>query len=193
MTAVDVALAVWSRAPAEIKFLAALCDDLKRASPEVSISVAPPKGMARGFTKACTDARVTLLQSGRCAHGGRAPAEEEDRVLGAQVAQLYDVARAMVECPTMEDMSEALIGLRNVCSAQNSNWEVVRVKQRFENPTAAGWSDIFVNVRNVRTKFTCELQFAHEKLLVARKGMKAHDTYAQFRGAAELLESCAEV
>ena len=70
----------------------------------------------------------------------------------------------------MEDMALALIGLRDICGRPGAAWEVVRVKQRFENPTPAGWADIFVNVRHVGTGYTAELQFAHEKLLVARKG-----------------------
>ena len=72
----------------------------------------------------------------------------------------------------MEDMALALIGLRDICGRPGAAWEVVRVKQRFESPTAAGWADIFVNVRSRSTGYIAELQFVHEKLVTCRKGRR---------------------
>jgi len=165
-TAEDVALAVWAQAPEEIKRLAALCDELKQAAPEVTLSVASPKGLARGYTKACTDARVALRQRGAAPAGGRGDAAAEDAAVAHTVARLYDISRAMIECPTMESMALALGALQARAAA--AGYEVVRVKQRFEQPTAAGWSDIFVNVRSLSSGYTAELQFAHEKLCTCR-------------------------
>ena len=48
-----------------------------------------------------------------------------------------------------------------------------------------------MNVRAVASGHTAELQFVHEKMAAARKGMRGHASYNTFRGAAELLESCA--
>ena len=255
LTPEDTALAVWEMAPTEIRRLAGLCEKLKddeTTTGPIRITVAPPKGLARGFTKAATDARVSLRQSGAATAGGRAHPETEKAAVAQTVARLFDVTRAMVETSTMDDCARALSRLQKACGTATAEYEVVRVKQRFESPTAAGWADIFVNVRSRSTGYIAELQFVHEKLVTCRKGrrlpsfcsgivwslcsysvsyfvamrslrhtlrlvvrnkghagvggaivhscancstvafsgMKAHDSYAQFRGAAELLESC---
>jgi len=123
----DVALTVWEMAPVEIKRLAGLCELLEDPvenknewfsflhnthkkgehgeqedsvkTPPIRIKVAPPKGMARGFTKATTDARVSVRQG--VPAGARASPETEQAAVAHNVARLFDVARAMVECATM--------------------------------------------------------------------------------------------
>ena len=91
--------------------------------------------------------------------------------------------------------------------------EVVRVKNRFKNPTAGGWADALINfvlLRRRRRKTTatgggggeqeeeeqqqpqevyhiCELQLVHSEMLKARKEFGGHTAYAAFREAAELL------
>jgi len=147
---------------------------------------------ARGFSKAVTDAREALRNSGRVSAGGRAAAGVENQAVATAVAQVFDVVRAMIEVDTMEEMAHVLEALQHACGP-SEEYEVVRVKQRFEDPTPAGWSDVFLNVRSTTTGFTAEIQIAHSKLTTCRKGMKGHDTYHQFRGADELLHTCAEV
>ena len=79
-------------------------------------------------------------------------------------------------------MARALSRLQDACAAPTSEHEVVRVKQRFENPTPAGWADIFVNVRSKKTGYTAELQFVHEKLVTCRKGRGSARVRCELRG-----------
>ena len=174
LTPEDTALAVWEMAPSEIRRLAGLLEELKDdhqdTTEPIRITVAAPKGLARGFTKAVTDARVSLRQSGAAAAGSRANLEAEKAAVAQTVARLFDVTRAMVETSTMDDCARALSRLQDACGTATAEYEIVRVKQRFENPTAAGWADIFVNVRSRSTGYIAELQFVHEKLVTCRKG-----------------------
>ena len=66
-----------------------------------------------------------------------------------------------------------------------------RIKCRFTQPTSGGWADLLVNFSftNDPNKHVCELQLQHEMLLVVRKEGGAHEKYASFRSAFELLEA----
>ena len=66
-----------------------------------------------------------------------------------------------------------------------------RIKCRFTAPTSGGWADMLVNFSftNDPNAHICELQLQHEMLLVIRKEGKAHEAYAAFRSAFEVLEA----
>ena len=66
-----------------------------------------------------------------------------------------------------------------------------RIKCRFTKPTSGGWADMLVNFSftNDPNGHICELQLQHEMLLVIRKEGKAHESYAAFRSAFEVLEA----
>ena len=66
-----------------------------------------------------------------------------------------------------------------------------RFKCRFTTPTSGGWADALVNFSFVcdKHKHVAELQLQHKTLLVVRKEGKAHEAYASFRSAFELLEA----
>jgi hypothetical protein len=69
--------------------------------------------------------------------------------------------------------------------------ELVRIKNRFLNPTSGGWADCVVSLRwaDDAGAHQCEVQFIHTQLMLVRKKMGAHLQYEQFRSAMELLEA----
>merc|ERR1712032_373520 len=68
---------------------------------------------------------------------------------------------------------------------------VLRVKNRFRNPTSSGWADLLINFTFVSDpdQHVCEVQLVHEGMLTARKHCNAHAAYSKFRSALELLET----
>jgi hypothetical protein len=98
---------------------------------------------------------------------------------------VYDIVRCMVEYKTMAALAA---GVRALEACKNVT--VLRVKDRFSNPTPGGWMDVMVSVeiKGDRNKHVCEVQFVHTNLLLIRKGMGGHDEYAVYRSAVELLE-----
>ena len=74
---------------------------------------------------------------------------------------------------------------------------IVRNKNRFQAPTAAGWADAMINIvcpgdgdEVAAASHVCEVQLIHARMLQARKEFRGHNAYAAFREASELL-SCA--
>ena len=69
------------------------------------------------------------------------------------------------------------------------NIEIVRVKDRYFNPSEGGWTDAMLNVRikSDPNGHVCEVQIVHEQMLTARKGLPGHDVYNCVRNAGELL------
>jgi hypothetical protein len=68
--------------------------------------------------------------------------------------------------------------------------ELVRIKNLFQHPTSGGWSDCMLSFRFADDQahgHVCEVQFVHADLMLVRKHMGAHNEYAQFRSAMELL------
>ena len=72
---------------------------------------------------------------------------------------------------------------------------VLRVKNRFSNPTEGGWADCMVNLSFVDDdgQHICEIQLVHEFLMCIRKNMGAHQNYGLFRSAQEGLEAAAKL
>merc|ERR1719409_2027490 len=68
---------------------------------------------------------------------------------------------------------------------------VIRVKNRFRNPTSSGWADLLINFTFVSDpdQHVCEVQLVHEGMLTARKHCNAHAAYSKFRSALEMLEA----
>ncbi|KAH8073121.1 hypothetical protein JL721_3100 [Aureococcus anophagefferens] len=78
--------------------------------------------------------------------------------------------------------------------------EIVRVKNRFIEPTSGGWADAMINFRFVSSdkRWThgagdvghlCELQLIHNDMLMVRKDWGAHESYSIFRTSIQLLEA----
>jgi hypothetical protein len=102
-----------------------------------------------------------------------------------------DIVRGSVVCSSMGGL---LVVLRLLLALQEEGKIIiVRVKNRFAHPTAAGWADALVNFVCLRggdavAWHVCELQLTHATMLKARKEFGGHAAYAAFREAAELLE-----
>jgi hypothetical protein len=103
-----------------------------------------------------------------------------------------DIVRGSIVCGSMGDLLRVLEAL--LAMQAESRVVIVRVKNRFAHPTAAGWADAMVNFiclgssAGAAGEHVCELQLVHETMLTARKEFGGHNAYAAFREAAELRE-----
>ena len=95
-----------------------------------------------------------------------------------------DVVRDMLVVPTCQAIGELV---RAFCEC--AEIEIVRVKNRFANPSPGGWRDVLLNyvVRQDESRHVCEVQLVHATLLTARKGLPGHAIYNVTRTARELL------
>ena len=101
-----------------------------------------------------------------------------------------DVVRAMLVATSMSAVGSIVRGLLALHGA--GALTVVRIKDRFAQPSAGGWRDLMVNFVLVgdATRHVCEVQVVHEMMLTARKGLPGHAIYGIVRSAMELIESC---
>ena len=72
--------------------------------------------------------------------------------------------------------------------------EIVRIKNRFFEPTSGGWADTMVNFFFTEdpNEHICEIQLVHTQMMTVRKEQGAHGAYTQTRTAHELLEAIGE-
>eukprot|EP00937_MAST-01D_sp_MAST-1D-sp2_P001148 g1148.t1 len=100
-----------------------------------------------------------------------------------------DVVRGSIVC---ESMGGLRVVLRLLLQMQDEGRvAVVRCKDRFRAPTAAGWADAVLNIvclEGSGREHVCELQLIHAQMLKARKELGGHNAYAAFREAAELFD-----
>merc|ERR1711934_928325 len=93
-----------------------------------------------------------------------------------------------------EDTDMSNIGKREGWDAEQAGIkekiDVLRVKNRFAEPTSGGWADFMISFRfrSDPNQHVCELQLCHKDMGTVRKQMGAHHEYAEFRSALELLE-----
>merc|ERR1711934_961053 len=93
-----------------------------------------------------------------------------------------------------EDTDMSNIGKREGWDAEQAGIkekiDVLRVKNRFAEPTSGGWADFMISFRfrSDPNQHVCELQLCHKDMMTVRKQMGAHHEYAEFRSALELLE-----
>jgi len=88
-------------------------------------------------------------------------------------------------------MSEVVLVLRSLVSFQESGEIcILRVKDRFQEPTPAGWADVMVNAvfADDRYLHVFELQIYHHDLLTVRKDIGGHEGYSRFRASREISE-----
>jgi len=65
---------------------------------------------------------------------------------------------------------------------------IVKFKDRFGDPTDAGWADIMVLLMfRTGPKVVFELQLTHFSLMVVRRDLGAHSEYSEFRASGEIL------
>ena len=97
--------------------------------------------------------------------------------------RICDIVRDMFTCKSMDDVAKVLKLI-----AASPEIEVLRFKDRFAHPSA-GWRDARINYRIKGSTHVCEVQVAHEKLLLCcGKEMGGRDSYAEERHAREILE-----
>ena len=113
---------------------------------------------------------------------GDATVGETDSVL--------DVVRAMIVVKDLGVVAAIVDGLKTLSDAELV--DVLRLKNRFESPSAGGWRDLMINLVIVgdERRHVCEIQIVHEMMLTARKGLPGHAIYAIVRNANELVDSC---
>ena len=84
-----------------------------------------------------------------------------------EVDDILDVVRGMVICGNMRELGTAL----KFFSEADCGWKIVRVKNRFAEPTSGGWADCLLNI--VRSddphQHVCEVQLVHKKMLTPAK------------------------
>lgn len=102
-----------------------------------------------------------------------------------------DLARGALEFEEIEALGRGLEALLSKGEAQlEKGISILRVKNRLRNPTDGGWSDVLVNFTfqdGPAAGHVCELQFVHRALMAVRSHMGAHQEYAVYRAAMELL------
>ena len=120
---------------------------------------------------------------------------------------VLDIVRGALSFNSMNEMLMCLELLAATTTDENSlkecqtrGWDavaagigekthIVRIKNRFNQPTSGGWADAMVNFRFADEEHVCEIQFVHSQMMLVRKQMGAHYQYEQFRSARELLEA----
>lgn len=86
--------------------------------------------------------------------------------------QMRDLLRATVIVPRVEDVNKAI-------AAVHDKFQVVRVKNRFETPTEAGYRDVLINVR-LPDGLQAEIQVNVPAMMLAKKA--GHKLYSLMRG-----------
>lgn len=115
----------------------------------------------------------------------------DPKVAAGEQAHAWDAARMMVLYENMEGIAR---GVEHILADHRfGEVEVVRIKDRFSEPTGGGWSDILVNLRfpsscKELSKLPFELQLAVTQMMVIRKEMGGHHGYAKYRSGKEILE-----
>jgi hypothetical protein len=102
-----------------------------------------------------------------------------------------DIVRGSIVCGSMGELLRVLRAL--LALQAEGRIVIVRIKDRFAHPTAAGWADAMINFVCLgggcaAAGHVCEVQLVHATMLKARKEFGGHNAYAAFREAAELLE-----
>lgn len=96
----------------------------------------------------------------------------------------WDVVRAQVICETMDQVLQVLKVIKTFPSIK-----FVRINDRFTSPKN-GWADVavYVSFDDVDChSVVAEIQIVHNKMMLVRENMKAHNVYHGGRFAAELL------
>eukprot|EP00939_MAST-03C_sp_MAST-3C-sp1_P000721 g721.t1 len=105
--------------------------------------------------------------------------------------RVCDVRRAFIQVTRVADIGLTLELIRR----SQPEIVVVRVKNRFSNPSCGGWADVMVNFYFAcdPSKHVCEVQIVHDHLMVARANLGGHSIYGKGRAAAELLEIAVKI
>lgn len=112
---------------------------------------------------------------------------EPDATKRGDVRQLRDVARCSIVASSTQQLTAVV---QELCKQhRNSHIRILRVKNRFADPTLGGWRDVLLNAVFLQDAglHIFELQLLHEKLALVRLEMGAHDDYDDVRAAKDIL------
>ena len=113
-------------------------------------------------------------------HAFRVAQKHATRVDGGKPTEYEsacDIVRGSIVCASMGDL---LVVLRVLLEMEAEGLiRIVRFKNRFKNPTAAGWADAMLNYvclsgGAAAAGHVCELQLVHATMLKARKEFGGH-------------------
>ena len=159
------AVELWCQAEQARRLYKPFMQKLGRETKSDLVKTAPLKSMYRGMEKCAFRADTESRWGADC---------------------VCDIVRGMIQNDSMASLLAVLTALD-----ESPEVEVLRVKDRFTEPTSGGWRDAMVNFRMVADKnnHVCELQLVHKQLMLVRQEMGGHHEYNVFRGALELLEA----
>jgi len=116
--------------------------------------------------------------------------------------RVCDITRGLLEFDTCGKLNLALMILEGCdinmgdmqdVSGTNERIQIMRCKNRFDEPTSGGWADAMINfVFDGSNGHVCEIQLGHQQLLFVRQEWGAHASYDRFRSALELIEANGE-
>ena len=106
-------------------------------------------------------------------------------------SKIFDIVRGKIVYDTMLDVPGGLMyGVRTLCTSQG--FQVIRIKDRFNQPTSGCWRDVLVNGRMISPggiiqSHIVEVQFHLKALGEERQKVGGHYIYERQRA---LLEAC---
>jgi hypothetical protein len=102
---------------------------------------------------------------------------------------ICDVVRGAISSATVAALAD--VYQRLLDAQAHDILRILRVKNRLKHANDSGWADCLANFVFLSdpTGHVCEVQLVHEKLMLVRKNMGAHESYSFFRSALELLEA----
>jgi len=121
---------------------------------------------------------------------GRVKQSNDDSVY-FDCSRIFDIVRGTLICDSLGDMQGGVLcAVRTLIESKKFN--VVRVKDRFNKPTHAGWRDVLINGRMVSPKHNfqsliLEVQIHEKELRDERKTVGGHYMYERHRA---LFEAC---
>ncbi len=101
--------------------------------------------------------------------------------LAGQADLITDLARSSI---VAEDISSLMQSYQLI----NQHTEVVRVKNRFKNPTASGYRDLSLLVKLPKTQIVAEIQLHLEQFSTIKNGVE-HDNYEQIQQIERMQQS----
>lgn len=119
---------------------------------------------------------------------------DAEYVRGGPPPLCLDAARNYIRYDNMQALADGLYKVQ--LDHETGKIRVLRIKERFTEPTSGGWSDIlitmcFLNVSEDLIGFPVEIQFVHTQMMLVRQEMGAHKSYSNFRTSKEILEVAA--
>lgn len=98
-------------------------------------------------------------------------------------SKVFDVFGCIVECPDYEVMGMLVEEFKR-CQLEG-RIQIVRMKERWSNPSDGGWRDLMLNLLVDEVVF--EVQIVLRSMLTARAALDAHQAYSEFRSFAEVF------